>query len=708
MFLVFCIWILTFLPLLSTQIPFASDAQSYYEHTKFYIDNLSRGVYPLWDPYWNYGVPNEFFLRRIGPFNPFLLLILALTKAGLSFALSYRIYLAVYYLTGMAGFYLLAKRVIGHRLSAFTAFLLLLFSSLGTRLFDAYLHLMIVPIIWFFYFLLSFHARPSRFAFCGIVFVLLNIMTTYMPFYFLVVLGIFLPLAGVIGFGHIPGVLRQWLAFLRKHYLTAIAGFLVLFLAMLPGLSLYHQTSQGQMVLPERHSDLQSRNQLAVHIKDSANWEVLADLVYGSYYYHNLSRFRISVFYVSPVLLIILLMGLWSKINRKIVLLFCWALVLLLISAPITNPSYAFLRQHIFFFKYFKNLHFFLWIAILPIVILFCGELFRQVLAAAGTKKFRPAWILFIITAHLAVLAMVFTQERILISTYATLGLCLAFFVLTALGFFDKRQTLAFLWILLTLGLQPVEVYSQYFPENIPKQPFYTPYDHAGYLNFSFVRGTQQSISSSLDSIQWEEKSPEPLYIAAPQFYNLQHSLNKHVLGTYLNQRLLVYDRAEFFPDIPLDLPRIGKNFYKNSNVALVAQNPVPEAEKTTAAAVSPNARRITGNSPDIQVLSYNVNGVILKTNFASRKFLVFNDSYHEGWTARINTKNTPVIRSNLAFKGLWIPAGEQIVSFHYRSWPQYTLEISLLILSLLLFFMTLWWAWKDRFFPSAYENKNI
>jgi len=132
------------------------DAASYYNHIKFYINNIDAGVYPLWDPYWNSGIFNEFFLRRFGAFNPFFFLILIFYKTGLSYTSSYLIFLALYYFIGLIGFYKLANHIFRHTPAAFTAYLLLMFSSLGTRLFDSYIIFTFVPMVWFFFFLTAF------------------------------------------------------------------------------------------------------------------------------------------------------------------------------------------------------------------------------------------------------------------------------------------------------------------------------------------------------------------------------------------------------------------------------------------------------------------------------------------------------------------------------------------------------------------------
>ena len=40
-----------------------ADAISYADHISFYTDNLSKGVFPLWDPAWFNGAPVSFLFK---------------------------------------------------------------------------------------------------------------------------------------------------------------------------------------------------------------------------------------------------------------------------------------------------------------------------------------------------------------------------------------------------------------------------------------------------------------------------------------------------------------------------------------------------------------------------------------------------------------------------------------------------------------------
>ncbi|MDP8212823.1 MAG: hypothetical protein P9X22_05995 [Candidatus Zapsychrus exili] len=160
---------------------------AYFEHTRFYIDNISRGIYPMWESTRQLGVPAEFFMRRIGSYNPAYFFIIVLNKLGMPYVNSYLLFLAGYYFLGVLGFYLLAKQMFKDSNIAFLAYILLLFSSLGTKAFESYILLVSVPTIWFFFFLFAFTQKQNKFHFLGIIFSLMIILITYIPFYFITV-----------------------------------------------------------------------------------------------------------------------------------------------------------------------------------------------------------------------------------------------------------------------------------------------------------------------------------------------------------------------------------------------------------------------------------------------------------------------------------------------------------------------------------------
>jgi uncharacterized membrane protein YfhO len=78
------------------------------------------------------------------------------------------------------------------------------------------------------------------------------------------------------------------------------------------------------------------------------------------------------------------------------------------------------------------------------------------------------------------------------------------------------------------------------------------------------------------------------------------------------------------------------------------------------------NAVFITGDSDTFKILDFDVNHIKFYTNFLTPKFLVYNDSYHDGWEGFINGECVAIVRANVAFKGLSVPPGENVILMRY------------------------------------------
>lgn len=701
-FLSLVLWIFSFSYLLTGEWGLISDATSYYDHIKFFIDNILRGVYPMWDPAWGVGVPNEFFLRRIGVFNPFFSLILVLRTIGMTHRFAYLIYLVVYYFVGGIGFYLVAKRIFRDTKTAFTAYLLLLFSSLGTRLFDSYLMLIFVPMVWFFYFLTAFTQEPKKHLFLGMVFTLMVILTTYIPFYFVTVFISFVICFALIYVRNLKSIFLRYFQFFKGNkifgYLCAVA----LMVSILPGLMLYRTTGKGELVFPHRHYDYDhtkalTKNELEVDIYNITKWGGLEDIVYSATF-TDLRKFKFAVLYIPIFAYVLFFLGIFTGLNKRLFVFALWAFVLFLIAAPF-DPFYQFLYDHIFFFKYFRNLHFFIWVALLPVFILFVVEQMRMFLNYHPVTKRRGIAVLaFLGVVHVGLAVFLYAQGNAIPSSYGVLGLSFLFFILHFIGKLRRRNVLFLFLLFILVVAQPLEVF-QYLRKNLDINKFpRTFYYEQPYLDFSFTRGEEKEVQPE-GVIQKDPGRLTRKYIGTYWYNFLYESLHEDVLKKYVRHRFIVYDRVEGIDQKEMDMERIGRAFLKNQNTAFVAVGR-PEykgPEGTAQHPVPPTAQLITGNSEQFQVLKYDSNSIKVMTNFDSRKFLVYNDSFHSGWQAFINGKEVELFRANVAFKGLWIPAGENIVYLRYGAAWCYFIELLLMGIFTIVFVCLIWWSCKDH-----------
>ncbi|VAX35114.1 hypothetical protein MNBD_UNCLBAC01-2107 [hydrothermal vent metagenome] len=629
----FIIWTFYFWGFLSNKLGLVLDARPYYEHFKFFIDSISRGIYPFWDPSRQTGVPVEFFLRRIGSFNPFYFLISLLTKLGIRFLFSYMIFLGFYYLLGMMGFYCLAKKFFNNTFVAFTAYLLLTFSSMGTLLFKSFLILEFTPMVWFFYFLFSFTQKPQRYALLGMTFTLMIIATTYVPFYFITIFMVFLIFFFGIYHRAIPNIFRSYSQFFKSHKIVSCICFTAFLLSFIPPILFFQEAARGDLVMPARHKEVNSTNVLEVSKQTYMDGGIMVTTMPGEMLF-DLRQFRLGQFYVPFFVFIILLLGIVVPLNKRLALLWLWGLFMLFLGLYQATPLYGFLYEHIFFLKYMRNFQFFLWLILLPVGILIAAEHLRLFLSM-DFRGFKTKYIPFIliIIIHISGGLFLFLNHGTLISSWILLGLSFIFLnVITRKKKIDSFFYLFF--VLLIVAIQPLEVY-HYLGKNAEKSPGDYRYSDP-YLGFHIQR-------TEIKKIQLEEGRPRKegkIWYGVKDFHNLLKTYDQDYLNNYIGRKLVVYDQ------VPKNFWDKGLDFFSED---------------------------------EIQLIAFDVNDLKLKVNFPTKKFLVYQDSFYPGWKAFIDGERIEVHKANRAFKGVWIPSGKHMLHFHYGPWWRYILNYILI-----------------------------
>lgn len=68
-----------------------------------------------------------------------------------------------------------------------------------------------------------------------------------------------------------------------------------------------------------------------------------------------------------------------------------------------------------------------------------------------------------------------------------------------------------------------------------------------------------------------------------------------------------------------------------------------------------------------VSIVSYKANDIVVRVKVNSKKLLFLSDMYFPGWKAYVDGKDTPIIRTDYAFRSVVIPYGNHQVEFHYR-----------------------------------------
>jgi hypothetical protein len=667
------VWVYLFRGFITVDLAVTDDATPYLEHVKFFLNSIAQGIYPLWDPSREYGVPNEFFLRRIGSYNPFLLAILYFQKSGLLYAHAYMVFIVGYYFFGLFGFWLLARQVFKDRIFAYLAYWLMMFSSFSTVLFNSFLVLIFTPAVWFFYFLAAFYARPQRHQILGMSFTLMIILTTYLPFYFLTLLLGFIFWLTVIS----PSVVKRWLTQFQhwgaeNKWLSFFCAAAVL-ISTVPGIQLFQEGKTGSLVLTARHQHAQDGHTYSVAPQTTVKGGILATNLVDELF-SNHSLIRNGIFYVPVFAFLLFLSGLFCRLNKRIVILALWAFGLYTVGVYDASTIYAFFYKHIFFFKYMRNFQFFLWIVILPVFIVLAVEQFRLFLEVKEKLKGREKFIQAVVIGLLHFIFAVFlmNQKGVLASSYVVTAFSALFFIGII---FIKNKVFLTAVLFFSLGLsvtEPFEVY-QHLPKNAQK---YNGSDSYLYYPLKFGLPIEMDLQPLAKRMQVLEQTPDALrrlknvaYIATKDVYQILDHVSYDVFAEYLSASILLYDRVESWTNNKVDYDLLEKSWVGVENRAFIENSQAVSFEDGSNQTNSPYPQLIHYYSKNFELVTYNPNQFKFKINLSEKKFLVYNNSYDSRWKAYINGKENFLFKANGAFRGIWVPAGENMVEFRYEPW---------------------------------------
>ncbi len=674
------LWCHLFRFLLNASAPLQGDAFPYLGHIRFYVENMMRGVYPLWNPYEN--VVNEFFLRRIGEFNPFFGVIALLKTAGLPFQIAHRIFLAGYFFLGMGGFYLFCRRLFGDQRVSFMATLTLFFSALGAQTFESFLLLEIVPYIWFFFFLTAFVQTPRRIFMLGAVFALMIINITYIPFYFYVLFSLFLLIFAMLyapGLGQLAARARDF-AKHNRMFTLACAGLLAV--SLIPGMLWYQQARRGEALPVDRHVGSTSPNSATVGLNKVNEGGARLYLILDRQFV-NLDKLELKDFYIPLFAFLMLAAGAWLRLNRRLVCLFGFGCVVFLIGLADASYVHEFLYKYTPFFKYFRNMQFFLWLGVLPVFILFVAEELRVFLKSTESKNpNRGALSAWVIVVHGAASGFFLYSGISGFATYAVIVLSLIWMLAHIWGLGRPQITLIILWG--AVVLQPFEAFSRFalaYPP-LPRPEF------AYEFNYAFELPTAEAIQRATNG-EVRSKSYDPPYFTTQWFYKASSHVNNVVLGKYGDMPFIAYDRVESVSG-EVDWQRLEGALTYFENVAFVSSPNVP-----TGTGTAPPAARVMSNTDqDFKVLKFDANEMKVKMSFAEPKFLVSSVNYHSQWRAFIDGKPAPLWRTNVFAQGLWVPAGDHVVHWRFAPGWRFALAYGL---AALYFGILGWllWSWS-------------
>ena len=67
-----------------------------------------------------------------------------------------------------------------------------------------------------------------------------------------------------------------------------------------------------------------------------------------------------------------------------------------------------------------------------------------------------------------------------------------------------------------------------------------------------------------------------------------------------------------------------------------------------------------------VTIESYEPERISMRTVGSRAALVVLTDAFYPGWRATVDGENTPILRANLNFRGIAVPAGEHVIEMRY------------------------------------------
>ncbi|MBF0595107.1 MAG: hypothetical protein HQL22_09075 [Candidatus Omnitrophica bacterium] len=654
---------------------------TWYSHwIAYHFGYLAKGIFPLWDPFRAWGWPDIYDVRFFGDLNPFYLIVPFLMLLHVPPFVAFNAFLVVLYLLGGIGFYLCVKTVWSRELPALVAYAMFMLSTIGELLFSQLtVMLMLFSSVWIFYFLAGYiksaTAGEQKKYFAGLVFTLMLVVSTYVPFFFVVSLSAFILAACLFSPAVFISVAQKTVVFIRTFPVLFWMGGGAVALACLPGLFFYLSVGRGDIALIMERNAFGSSASLAVPLGMISHSSLAAQVSPGELFSDQ--DFVFNTFCYVPVFLaVVLSLGCFTRMDARHRVIFATGFFIFLFALAGVTPVHAFLYEHVGFVRLFRNLYFLGPLIMLVFAALAGGQL-QSFLEARPAAPDRRVWyFLFILLVHAGWLVFLFCQERVLWTTFATVIGSAGVFALFCFGAFDRHRGLLCAGLLFLAMLQPSQVIMTYWsvwgrgtvdvrqPQELPfsyRRPF---------------RGQAPELEKGLGLVP--KTSADESGFRPQGFYGTHfvQALYSHVpagdLQEYVAHKFVLYEQVALMPAVNPDWEALRQALGRVQGPAWVNEQKALELSTASAAASSDRPVIIEGPSEAFKVVSFDPDHVRLVVNYPVRKFLVYNDSYYPGWRVFINGRERPLYRANAAFKGVWVEAGRQEVEFRFGSLPQY------------------------------------
>lgn len=652
-----------------------SDNTDFFYLLIYHFKNIIHGVYPLWNPYKSWGCLDYLYTQDIGASNPFCMIIPILLILGVKAYWAYAAYIVTFWMVGLLGFFFLLNRIYnspriawaGTSLLMFTAGLAVFFSwdILGLYIF--------MPLGWFFGFLVGFVKSSDDPALkrnlFGLCFSSMFIAHLYLPFYFLTIFLTFIVSVILFARGWAIGFWGAAQRSLRRIPWAVIFCLVSFLFSLWPTVDCYLKMKDPQNISEFYRGDNETKVGNAIVV--SQQMIDIGGLPSRASFSELFSSFEMGDEYLSFVPLILFILVLLTLINRSSKVqrvIFLTAFLLLLIALTNVCPVQHFLYQHVYLFRLFRN-YFFFWILFWSCgVVYVMGELKEFLKWEPVSPRQKVLYAGWVIIVHGGAAGYLMTLEDVPMVSYVTVIASCLLFLARIFKTFRLRQGL-FIIALVFIGLwQPFYVLPWVRGVDHGQLDYVSDQGVFAYERPAFGNSNNEKNPSLHREKYFQDESGfgEVGYIGQKGSDLLGQNIDRATLSGYVRYKFILYDQTKLVQESSIDWEAVRRLVTFQDHAALIedASGVISSGGKEPLPALV-----IKGPSCDLKVIHFDVNSVDLSIHSDRRKFLVYNDSFHSGWHVLVDQHPVRLYRANIAFKGVWVGAGDHRVRFYFGSW---------------------------------------
>ena len=316
---------------------------------------------------------------------------------------------------------------------------------------------------------------------------------------------------------------------------------------------------------------------------------------------------------------------------------------------------------------------------------------------------------------------MLFRSRNNLVSSYITI--VMSFFYFYVLFFLKEKkfvQKLLFPFLIVCAVIQPIEALWHYTKDPFNNREYIQNYilvESQG-VRFAYVRPDPEGPPTDDNYHKYRLQQKDYLRFFglidhpcrwAGQFFSY---IPQEIAEKYVKNKFYLYDHVAMISEPLVDnlvLPR--KVFQENLNLAFIEDDLKDPAIQKMVLRDSQlesigQATIKKVKSEELVVTDFNVNAIKIKTNFKEEKFLVYTDSYHQDWKLFVNGRQEKLYRANIAFKGIFLPAGENTLYLVYSPLGGVAFFFFVFYLCLGMFLWTIFLFLKDFIMERTKRHK--